>query len=504
MSDLPHVNFITLGVYSGKSTICRHLLYLLGEGEQPTVYDELSERRMFLPPEYQERKHRGSRGMGYPTYVANRRIYNVMDPHWWHWERRTLFLSRAITEASEADTAILVVSARRGEFEAGFDVHGQSDPDRQFEDWPHVQRETQEHIRLARIAGIPSITVAISKMDTVAPDLQQQRYEHIKAAVTPYLEANGYPNCVFLPTSSRGDDENGLTTRYKATWWEGPSLQDVLDNVAPIRCDTTQKLRLPIDSCHRTHGMMHLDRNHSFYRTGDELQISGWIASGQVSLGDRLLLQPSGITAEVSDVGTDQGSVQTACGGYSVTLRLVDVLDGDVRVHGEVQVGSVATLCGTPFVLTTRVLVKVYLTGKKSLIAPGYKATLHVHTLETEAVFEKLYAVASAESGKIIKRRPLFVRGTEVVAWRNRCVWRRPKTSARWGAFHSGRVMTLLALVLSRRCCPWTRRRRSRKWRRELRTECQVLIIQVARRVVSAGWFVFSRACLVLYDSMQC
>ena len=387
MSDLPHVNFITLGpLDGGKSTICRHLLHLLGEGEQPTVCDSRYEHCRFEEYYYQERKHRGSRGMGYPTtYVANRRIYNVMDLH----EGRKLLQPSTYTEASEADTAILVVSAKGT----------------QFEDWPHVQRETQEHILLARIAGIPYITVAINKMDTVAPDLQQQRYEHIKAAVTPYLEVNGYPNCVFLPTSSRGDDENGLTTRYKATWWEGPSLQDVLDNVAPIRYDTTQKLRLPIRSCY------HTDGNDS----DDELQISGWIASGQVSLGDRLLLQPSGITAEVSDVETDQGSVQTACDGVSVTLRLVDVVDGDVRVHGEVQVGSVATLCDTPFVLTTRVLVKVYLTGKKSLIAPGYKATLHVHTLETEAVFEKLYAVASAESDKIIKRRPLFVRGTEVV-----------------------------------------------------------------------------------------
>ena len=384
MSGLPHVNFITLGhVDCGKSTISGHLLYLHGEVDELTM-DKLRykacERRhadgafaSVIEAFYQERAQRGSRGMGYPTYVAKERVYNVIDA-----PRRALFLSGTITEASEADTAILVVSARRGEFEAGFDVHGQ----------------TREHILLARIAGIPSITVAINKMDTVAPDLQQQRYEHIKAAVTPYLEANGYPNCVFLPAAALQENENGLTTRYKATWWEGPSLQDVLDNVAPIRYDTTQKLRLPIRSCYRTDGNMH---------------ISGWIASGQVSLGDRLLLQPSGTTAEVSDVATDQGSVQTACDGVSVSLRLVDVHDGDVPV------GSVATLCGTPFVLTTRVLVKVYLTGKKSLIAPGYKATLHVHTLETEAVFEKLYAVASAESGKIIKRRPLFVRGTEVV-----------------------------------------------------------------------------------------
>mgnify|MGYP001807131429 CR=1 FL=1 len=66
-----------------------------------------------------------------------------------------------ITGTSQADVAILMVSASKGEFEAGISDQGQ----------------TREHILLSFTLGIRQIIVCVNKMDTV--DQPKERYEEI-------------------------------------------------------------------------------------------------------------------------------------------------------------------------------------------------------------------------------------------------------------------------------------------------------------------------------------
>lgn len=62
------------------------------------------------------------------------------------------FVPNLISGASQADTALLVVDAGKGQFEAGFDGGGQS----------------REHIILVRSMGVTSLIVAVNKLDTVS------------------------------------------------------------------------------------------------------------------------------------------------------------------------------------------------------------------------------------------------------------------------------------------------------------------------------------------------
>ena len=59
------------------------------------------------------------------------------------------FVPSMIEGASQADFAILIISARKGEFETGFEKGGQ----------------TREHAMLVKTQGIKRLIVAINKMD---------------------------------------------------------------------------------------------------------------------------------------------------------------------------------------------------------------------------------------------------------------------------------------------------------------------------------------------------
>ena len=66
-----------------------------------------------------------------------------------------------IEGASQADFAILIISARKGEFETGFEKGGQ----------------TREHAMLVKTQGIKRLIVAINKMDdpTVQVNVSRNR-----------------------------------------------------------------------------------------------------------------------------------------------------------------------------------------------------------------------------------------------------------------------------------------------------------------------------------------
>ncbi|CAF4538852.1 unnamed protein product, partial [Rotaria sp. Silwood2] len=77
-----------------------------------------------------------------------------------------------IGDAEQADIAILVISARKGEFETGFECGDQ----------------TREHAMLVKTAGVRYLVVLINKMDDPTVNWDQTRYEEIRDKLTPYLK----------------------------------------------------------------------------------------------------------------------------------------------------------------------------------------------------------------------------------------------------------------------------------------------------------------------------
>ena len=102
--------------------------------------------------------------MGRATFETEKKRFTVLDC-----PGHKNYVQNMIEGAAQADVACLVVSARQGEFEAGFEKSGQ----------------TREHAMLARSLGAKNLIVCVNKMDTCG--WSEERYNYIKENLQNFL-----------------------------------------------------------------------------------------------------------------------------------------------------------------------------------------------------------------------------------------------------------------------------------------------------------------------------
>lgn len=83
---------------------------------------------------------------------------------------------------SMADIAVVIISARKGEYEAG------------------LKGQTIEHVVIARGMGISSLIVAVNKMDTI--DWDMSIYQKIKDNFTKKIKKLQFKEVIFIPVSA--------------------------------------------------------------------------------------------------------------------------------------------------------------------------------------------------------------------------------------------------------------------------------------------------------------
>lgn len=113
-----------------------------------------------------------------------------------------------ISGAAQADVAVLVISARKGEFETGFEKGGQ----------------TREHIMLVKTAGVSKIVIVVNKMDDITVNWDKARYDEIKEKITPFAKAAGFnpkTDVVYIPVSAyTGLNLKDQVSKSICPWWE--------------------------------------------------------------------------------------------------------------------------------------------------------------------------------------------------------------------------------------------------------------------------------------------
>merc|ERR1711974_522218 len=96
--------------------------------------------------------------VGRAYFETDRKHFTILDA-----PGHKSFVPNMIGGASQADLAVLIISARKGEFETGFERGGQ----------------TREHALLAKTLGVEKLLLCINKMDDDSVGWAQERYDEI-------------------------------------------------------------------------------------------------------------------------------------------------------------------------------------------------------------------------------------------------------------------------------------------------------------------------------------
>ena len=151
----------------------------------------------------QEREKGKTVEVGRAYFETATRRYTILDA-----PGHKTFVPSMISGAAQADVAVLVISARKGEFETGFERGGQ----------------TREHILLVKTAGVSRLVVAINKMDDPTVQWSKARFEEIKEKMTPFIRQAGFSvksSVSFIPVSAyTGVNLKDRPAASVCDWWK--------------------------------------------------------------------------------------------------------------------------------------------------------------------------------------------------------------------------------------------------------------------------------------------
>ena len=280
-----------------------------------------------------------------------------------------------ITGASEADVAILVSSAKKGEFEVGIAPGGQ----------------TREHAFLLKTLGVDQLVVAINKMDDQTVNYSKERYEECKAKLEQLLKTIGYDvrKIRFIPVSAwKGD--NLITRSENMPWYDGPTLFEALDEFQEPPKPVDKPLRLPIQDVYTI--------------TGVGTVPVGRIETGRLKVGDQVIINPPGIVAEVRSIETHHTPIQEAIAGDNIGFNLRGVEKRSLRR------GYMVGHPDNPPTVAKEFIAQIIVVYHPTAIAAGYTPVLHAHTAQVAAQITELISKIDPRTGQVIEEHPKFLK----------------------------------------------------------------------------------------------
>uniref|UniRef100_A0A098LY93 HBS1-like protein n=1 Tax=Hypsiglena sp. JMG-2014 TaxID=1550645 RepID=A0A098LY93_9SAUR len=372
------LNLVVIGhVDAGKSTLMGHLLYLLGNVNKRTMhkYEQESKKAgkasfayAWVLDETGEERERGvTMDVGMTKFETKTKIITLMDA-----PGHKDFIPNMITGAAQADVALLVVDASRGEFEAGFETGGQ----------------TREHGLLVRSLGVTQLAVAVNKMDQV--NWQQERFQEIVNKLGQFLKQAGFKesDVAYIPTSGLGG-ENLVTksqTSELAKWYTGKCLLEQIDSFKPPQRSVDKPFRLCVSDV--------------FKDQGSGFCVTGKIEAGYVQVGERLLVMPPNETCTVKGIALHEQPVDWAAAGDHVSLTLtgMDII--------KINVGCIFCCPKEPIKTCTRFRARVLIFNIEIPITKGFPVLLHFQTVSEPATIRKLLSVLHKSTGEVAKKKP--------------------------------------------------------------------------------------------------
>jgi elongation factor 1-alpha len=380
-AEKPHLNLIIVGhVDHGKSTTTGHLLYLAGavderkikefEDQAKSMGKETFKFAWVLDNLKEERERGVTIDLRFLKFETPKYFFTVIDA-----PGHRDFVKNMVTGASQADAAILFVSSRRGEFEAGIGPGGQ----------------TREHAFLAFTLGVHQLIVAVNKMDDVSVNWSEERYNEIKNEISRMLKMVGFKveKIPFVPVSGWTGD-NLMKKSDKMPWYKGPTLFEALD-VFEVPVKTLNKpLRVPLQDVYTI--------------TGVGTVPVGRVETGVLKEGQQVIFMPSNVKGEVKTIETHHVRVLKAEPGDNIGFNVRGVSKNDIR-RGDVM-GPV----DNPPTIAKEFIGQVIIIYHPTAVAAGYTPVLHYHTGQVACKFTELIRKLDPRTGQAVEEKPAFLK----------------------------------------------------------------------------------------------
>lgn len=377
-----HMNLVVIGhVDSGKSTTTGHLIYKCG-GVSKRDLDKLEAEANNL------NKSSFKFAFLMDRTKAERARGITIDCTLWKFETKNLnytiidapghrdFLKNMITGTTQADCALLMVSAHEGEFEAGISKTGQ----------------TKEHLLLSYTLGVKQLIVAVNKMDAPDVNYSETRFENIKSELSEYLKKIGYnlKTVPFIPMSGwKGD--NLIEKSDKMDWYKGPTLIEALDAAVPPVRPVEKPLRMPIQAVYKIKGVGTV--------------AAGRIESGVLKVGMGLLIAPSNLITEAKSVETHHNSLEQAIPGDVVGSNLKNIAANEIK-RGDV----IGDIKNDPPKGCEYFVAQVIVINHPKKIYKGYSPIVDCGCNHITCTFEEILSKIDRKTGEVLEKQPEFIK----------------------------------------------------------------------------------------------
>nr|XP_036668715.1 eukaryotic peptide chain release factor GTP-binding subunit ERF3A isoform X1 [Drosophila suzukii] len=392
-SKREHVNVVFIGhVDAGKSTIGGQIMSLTGMVDKRTLEKYEREAReksreswylsWALDTNQEERDKGKTVEVGRAFFETDRKHFTILDA-----PGHKSFVPNMIGGAAQADLAVLVISARKGEFETGFDRGGQ----------------TREHAMLAKTAGVKHLVVLVNKMDDPTVSWDQSRYNECKDKILPYLKKLGFnpaKDLTFMPCS--GLSGYGLKDQVPETlcsWYRGPAFIPFIDELPSLNRKSDGPFIMPIVDKYKDMGTV----------------VMGKVESGMARKGQNLLVMPNRTQVAVDQLFSDDFEVTSVGPGENVKIKLKGIEEEDVSP------GFVLCDAANPIKTGKIFDAQVVILEHKSIICAGYSAVMHIHCAAEEVTVKALICLVDKKTGDKSKTRPRFVKQDQVAIMRIEC-----------------------------------------------------------------------------------
>ena len=376
MVNKPHLNVVFIGhVDHGKSTTVGRLLFETGAID-PRVIEQYRKEAAekgkatfefaWVMDRLKEERERGvTIDIAHKEFETPKYYFTIIDA-----PGHTDFVKNMITGTSQADAAILIVSAKEG-----------------------VQEQTKEHIYLAKALGVPQMIVAINKMDATTPPWSKEAYESVKSEVEKLLRTVGYRDILFVPIRGYLGD-NVAKKSQNMPWYNGPTLIEALDMLKLPEKPIDKPLRIPVQDVYSIQGIGTVP--------------VGRVETGVLKVNDQVIFMPANKSGEVKSIEMHHQPLEKAEPGDNIGFNVRGIAKTDIKR------GDVCGHVNNPPTVASEFTAQIVVLNHPSVISPGYTPVFHVHTAQVACQIAEIIKTVDPRTGGTKQEKPDVIKTGDV------------------------------------------------------------------------------------------